>query len=97
LTLPTLDRIAASAQALEAMADVARSASARGGAAADAAATSVQQLGDETLPELQRLMAELAGLSASLRRLSEQTAAEPNSLLVGAPPPQPGPGETAPR
>jgi len=94
---PTLDRIATSAQAVEDMADVARSASARGGVAADAAANSVQQLNGETLPELQRLMAELAALSASLRRLSEQTTANPNSLLLGAPPPQPGPGETAPR
>ena len=93
---PTLDRVSASAQAVEAMADVARGASQRGGAAADAAATTVQQVGGETLPELQRLMAELAALSASLRRLSEQTAARPNSLLLGAPPPQPGPGESAP-
>ena len=93
---PTLDRIGASAQAVGSMADVARAAASRGGAAADATAATVQQLGGETLPELQRLMAELAALSASLRRLSEQTTASPNSLLLGAPPPQPGPGETAP-
>ncbi len=93
---PTLDRIAASAQAVQAMADVAGAASKRAGSAADAAATTVQQVGGETLPELQRLMAELAALSASLRRLSEQTAARPNSLLLGPPPPQPGPGETTP-
>ena len=94
---PTLDRIAASAKAVEAMADVAGAASQRGGAAADAAATTVQQLGGETLPELQRLMAELAALSASLRRLSEQTTNSPSSLLLGAPQPQPGPGESAPK
>ena len=93
---PTLDRISASAKAVESMADVAGAASKRAGSAADAAATTVQQVGGETLPELQRLMAELAALSASLRRLSEQTAARPNSLLLGPPPPQPGPGETAP-
>jgi phospholipid/cholesterol/gamma-HCH transport system substrate-binding protein len=93
---PTLDRIAASAQAVEHMADVARSASDRAGDTADAATLSVQQLGSETLPELARLMAELNQLSASLRLLSEQTAASPSSLLVGPPPPQPGPGETAP-
>lgn len=93
---PTLDRIAASAQAVEAMAGVAGAASKRGGAAADAATTTVQQLSGETLPELQRVMAELAALSASLRRLSEQTTNSPNSLLLGAPPPIPGPGETAP-
>jgi phospholipid/cholesterol/gamma-HCH transport system substrate-binding protein len=93
---PTLDRIAASAQAVERMAGVAQSASARAGDTADAATLSVQQLGSETLPELARLMAELNQLSASLRQLSEQTTASPSSLLVGHPPPQPGPGETAP-
>lgn len=94
---PTLDRISASAQAVEEMADVARAAGARAGAAADAAATGMQQLSGETLPEVQRLVAELAALSASLRRLSEQTAASPNSLLLGPAPPPPGPGESAPR
>ncbi|WP_425259305.1 MlaD family protein [Rubrivivax sp. RP6-9] len=93
---PTLDRIGDSAQAVEAMADVARKASASGGAAAEAARASVQQLNGETLPELARLMAELATLSASLRRLSEQTARNPSSLLLGAPAPPPGPGEGTP-
>lgn len=94
---PTLDRLSASAEAVESMADAAREASVRGGAAADAAAASAQQLSGETLPEITRLMAELAALSASLRRLSEQTTQSPNSLLLGAPLPQPGPGESAPR
>ncbi|KPF58213.1 hypothetical protein D621_06285 [beta proteobacterium AAP51] len=94
---PTLDRLSASAEAVERMADAAREASVRGGAAADAAGASAQQLSGETLPEITRLMAELAALSASLRRLSEQTTQSPNSLLLGAPPPQPGPGESAPR
>ncbi|MDO9284236.1 MAG: MCE family protein, partial [Aquabacterium sp.] len=60
-----------------------------------AAASGVQQLGADTLPELARLMAELSQLSASMRRLSEQTAGSPNSLLVGRPAPRPGPGESA--
>jgi phospholipid/cholesterol/gamma-HCH transport system substrate-binding protein len=94
---PTLDRLSASAEAVQSMADAAREASVRGGAAADAAAASAQQLSGETLPEITRLTAELAALSASLRRLSEQTTQSPNSLLLGAPPPQPGPGESAPR
>jgi phospholipid/cholesterol/gamma-HCH transport system substrate-binding protein len=93
---PTLDRIAASAQAVERMAEVAGAASARAGKAADAAASGVQQMGAETLPELARLMAELNELSASLRRLSEQTAGSPSSLLLGSPAPRPGPGESAP-
>ncbi|MDO8419531.1 MAG: MlaD family protein [Rubrivivax sp.] len=91
---PTLERIAAGAQAVERMAEVAASASIDAGRAADAAASGVQQLGTETLPELARSMAELNQLSASLRRLSEQTAHSPSSLLVGRSAPRPGPGES---
>lgn len=91
---PTLDRIAASALAVERMAELAGAASVRAGRAADLAASGVQQLGGETLPELTRLMSELNELSASLRRLSEQTAGSPNSLLAGRPAPRPGPGES---
>ena len=92
---PMLDRIASSAGAVQRMADVAAGASARAALAVDAAASGVQQASGETLPELQRLMAELQLLAASLRELSEQTAASPSSLLVGSPPLRPGPGERA--
>lgn len=92
---PALDRIAKSAQAVERMAEVANAAGGRVGRAADAAASSVQQAGAETLPDLARLMAELAALSASLRQLSTQTAGSPSSLLMGKPTSQPGPGESA--
>jgi len=92
---PMLDRIAASALAVERMAEVANGASARAGRAADAAASSAQQLGAETLPDLARLLTQLTELSASLRRLSEQTTGSPNSLLVGSPVLRPGPGESA--
>jgi len=91
---PTLERIAASARAVERMAESAGSASARAGRAADAAASGVQQLNGEALPELTRLMSELNELSMSLRRLSEQTAGSPSSLLLGSPAPRPGPGES---
>lgn len=90
---PTLTRIAASAQAVERMAQTADGASARAGVAADAAASGVQQLHAETLPELARLMSEMNQLSVSLRRLSDQTAGSPSSLLVGKAPARPGPGE----
>lgn len=101
---PTLERIAASAAAVERMADsaggaITRAADTAGRTAqaathtADAATRGVQQLGSETLPELTRLMSELNELSTSLRRLSEQTAGNPNSLLIGSPQPRLGPGE----
>jgi phospholipid/cholesterol/gamma-HCH transport system substrate-binding protein len=92
---PTLARIASSAQAVERMAEVANKASAQAGQAAAAAASSVQQAGTDTLPELARLMVELNLLSASLRQLSEQTTRNPSSLLVGSPAARPGPGESA--
>lgn len=108
---PTLERIAASAAAVERMADsaggaITRAADSAGRTAeaatqaathathtADAASRGLQQLGSETLPELTRLMSELNELSSSLRRLSEQTAGSPNSLLIGSPQPRLGPGE----
>ena len=99
---PTLDRIAASALAVERMAEAAGVAGMRAGQAAqaatkaaDAAASGVQQLGTETLPDLARLMSALNDLSISVHRLSEQTAGSPNSLLLGSPVPRPGPGEKA--
>jgi phospholipid/cholesterol/gamma-HCH transport system substrate-binding protein len=101
---PTLQRIASSAAAVERLADsaglaITQAAETAGHTAratthaAEAATRGVQQLGGETLPELTRLMSELNDLSASLRRLSEQTAGHPNSLLIGSPQPRLGPGE----
>jgi phospholipid/cholesterol/gamma-HCH transport system substrate-binding protein len=93
---PTLADIQASARAVQHMAEVAAKAGARAGEAADATAVGVQTMAQQTLPDLARLMAELNQLSGSLRRLSEQTADSPNSLLLGSPTPRPGPGENPP-
>ena len=92
---PTLDRIATSAQAVQRMADTANQASAQAGRAAEVAASGVQQMSSETLPELARLMAEVNRLAASMRQLSDQTAGSPSSLLMGVTEPSPGPGESA--
>ncbi|MDO9570500.1 MAG: MlaD family protein [Hydrogenophaga sp.] len=93
---PTLDSIQESAQAVKRMADVTAQASARAGEAADTTTASLQTISQQTLPDLARLMAELNQLSASLRRLSEQAAGNPSSLLLGSPTPTPGPGESPP-
>jgi len=93
---PALDRIAAASLAVQRMADAAGAASARVGQAADTAASGVQQLGSEALPGFNQLTAELSELSASLRRLSEQTTGSPSSLLLGSPATPPGPGEARP-
>jgi phospholipid/cholesterol/gamma-HCH transport system substrate-binding protein len=56
----------------------------------------VQRFGDQTLPELDRLLGELSVLSASLRRLSEQTERAPSGLLLRRAPVSVGPGEAVP-
>ncbi|MBP6776073.1 MAG: MCE family protein [Piscinibacter sp.] len=99
---PLMARIAASADAIEKMAaEVQRAgatvdrAGAAVGRAADTAASGVRQINAETLPELQRLMAELDTLAASLRRLADQTERDPSSLILGPRNLAPGPGEKA--
>ena len=92
---PTIERIAASADAVAKMADDVARTSASAGRTVDAAASGVQQLGAETIPELDRLLGELTQLAASLRELSAQTGRNPSSLLLGAPTRPPGPGERA--
>ncbi len=53
----------------------------------------MRQFTGETLPEMNHLLGELHVLSASLRRLSEQTERNPSSLLRGRQPVPLGPGE----
>lgn len=90
---PAIQRIAASALAVESMAKTANLASDRVGRTADVATSGLRQIRNETLPELARSLAELNELTISLRRLAEQTERNPNSLLLGAPPRRTGPGE----
>jgi phospholipid/cholesterol/gamma-HCH transport system substrate-binding protein len=92
---PAIERIAASADAVEKMANAAGHASTSAGRTVDAAASGVRQLSNETLPELEQLLAESNSLASSMRRLSEQTERNPSSLLLGAPRRPPGPGEKA--
>jgi phospholipid/cholesterol/gamma-HCH transport system substrate-binding protein len=54
----------------------------------------LEHVGNDTLPQLDRLLAELQVLSGSLRRLSEQVEHAPPSLLLPHTPARPGPGET---
>ncbi|MEO8125197.1 MAG: MlaD family protein [Burkholderiales bacterium] len=92
---PAIERITQSAAAVEKMADQVARTGADASLAVNAAASDVRRIGTETLPELDRLLAELNLLSASLRRLSEQTERNPSSLLLGTPTLPPGPGEKA--
>jgi len=92
---PLIARIARSAAAVERMADEAARAGASAGRAAAAVGSGARQLNNETLPDLDRLLAELNVLAGSLRRLSEQAERDPSSLLLGKRSLNPGPGEMA--
>jgi phospholipid/cholesterol/gamma-HCH transport system substrate-binding protein len=91
-----LGRISKAADAVERMAKEASLASTDAKKVFAEVGTGVQQFTGETLPETERLLAELNALLVSLRRLSEQTERNPSSLLRGRQPVLLGPGETSP-
>jgi phospholipid/cholesterol/gamma-HCH transport system substrate-binding protein len=88
---PVLDRIERSAAAVEKMGNEVAGA----GKTANSIGADVKRFSAETMPELERLLGELIVLSASLRRLSEQTERNPSSLLFGRRPVPEGPGESS--
>jgi phospholipid/cholesterol/gamma-HCH transport system substrate-binding protein len=90
---PALQAVERSAAAIERMGNSVTQTSQSAGLAVNAMGVGVQRLGTETLPELERLLAELGVLSASLKRLSEQTERAPSGLVFGHSPTRPGPGE----
>jgi phospholipid/cholesterol/gamma-HCH transport system substrate-binding protein len=90
---PALQAVERSAVAIERMGNSVSQTSHSTGIAVNAVGASVQRISTETLPELEGLLTELGVLSASLRRLSEQTERAPSSLIFGRSARQPGPGE----
>ena len=90
---PLIDRLSRSANAVEKMGNEVANTSVSAGKTIDTAGASVKRFSAETLPELERLLGELSVLSASLRRLSEQTERNPAGLLFGRKPVPEGPGE----
>jgi phospholipid/cholesterol/gamma-HCH transport system substrate-binding protein len=92
---PAIERISRSAEALEKMGDEVARTSAGAGKTVNEVGADVKRFTAETLPELERLLAELGVLSTSLRRLSEQTERNPGGLLFGRMPVAEGPGETS--
>jgi hypothetical protein len=79
-TLQDIDR---SAAAIEHMGNSVTQTSQNTGETMQAVDADVRRFGAETLPELERLLAELNVLSTSLRRLSEQTECAPCGLVFG--------------
>ncbi len=92
---PLIEQVGRSAQSIDQLGQAATKASTQAGDTAEAVGADVQRFTAQTLPELQRLLAELNVMSASLRRLSEQTERNPSSLLLGRSRLPPGPGETS--
>jgi phospholipid/cholesterol/gamma-HCH transport system substrate-binding protein len=88
-----IGRIGSSADAVEKMADNVANTSSSAGKAVDTMGAGVKHFASETLPEMERLLGELSDLALALRRLTEQTERNPNSLLLGRKPVPAGPGE----
>ncbi len=92
---PVIERIDKAAVAIERMGDEVARTSAGAGRTIESAGGDLKRFTAETLPELERLLAELNVLSTSLRRLTEQTERNPAGLLFGRRPAPEGPGETS--
>ncbi len=92
---PTLERISLGAQAVQTMGEDVSLLSQRSAATVEAMGADLQHFSAQTLPDLRRLLGELTVMSASLRRLSEQTERYPAGLLLGRQKRALGPGETA--
>jgi len=90
---PVLLRIADSARSLERMGDQVAGTTADAGSTLDEVGADLRRFTGQTVPELERLLGELSVLSASLRRLSEQTERDPAGLLFGRVHTPEGPGE----
>lgn len=90
---PVIAQVGRSADALEAMGRDTAMASSQAASAVVGVGQDLKRLSADTAPELQRLMAELQALTASLRRFSDSAERSPASLLFGRSPAPDGPGE----
>jgi phospholipid/cholesterol/gamma-HCH transport system substrate-binding protein len=92
---PAIDRVSRASDAIEKMGNEVARTSASAGRTMDSAGADISRFTAETLPELERLLGELGALSASLRRLSDQTERNPSGLLFGRTAVPAGPGESS--
>ena len=88
-----MERIGRSAEAVERMAGELAQAGASARVAVEGAGAGARRLGGESLPELERLVAEMRETAAALGRVSSELERHPNALLMGRPAVPPGPGE----
>lgn len=94
---PVIEKIGRSADAVEKLGNDASLLTKSAGKTINSVGADVQRFTGETLPELERLLGELSALSASLRRLTDQTERNPSSVLFGRSPVPEGPGESTSR
>lgn len=85
--------VAASAEAVQSAAEQTQSAATAVSTTAANVTSGVQQLRIDTLPELQRLLADARSATASIARLARELERSPNALVIGREPTPPGPGE----
>ncbi|MFZ6862737.1 MlaD family protein [Undibacterium sp. Ji67W] len=90
---PLITRASASADAINAMANKLSDASAEAQKTAQEMGEGVHQVRTDILPDLQKLMLEIADLSITLKSLAEQTQQDPGSFLRGRKALPVGPGE----
>ncbi|PWB53459.1 MAG: MCE family protein [Nitrosomonadales bacterium] len=88
-----VERLSNSAAALEKMAKDTSRASVAVHKTVEGVSGGVTQVTDDVVPELERAVAEMRELSASLKRVSEEVGRSPNMLLLGKQPDERGPGE----
>ena len=90
---PLIDNLQKSANAIELMANDTANSSLEVGSSAKLLSKDAHRLITETTPEIRVLIAELSGLSNSLRRLSEQAERNPSGIIAGPSKVPDGPGE----
>ena len=90
---PVIERVGSGADSVRKMGDETARASASAGKTIDSVGADVKRFTADTGPDLQRLVGEMSILSASLRRLIDQTERNPRSLIFGRKPVPDGPGE----
>ncbi|HEX4510746.1 MAG TPA: MlaD family protein [Burkholderiaceae bacterium] len=89
----TLARIDHAVDSFDAMSRQVGQTAAGANQAVTSVGSDVQRFTNESLPQLENLMNELSVLSASLRRLTDETERNPKSLIFGKSPAPKGPGE----
>jgi phospholipid/cholesterol/gamma-HCH transport system substrate-binding protein len=65
----------------------------RVGQGIDRVGVAANDLATQTMPNINRVLAKLERATENLNRALEAQARDPRSLLFGAAPPEPGPGE----